>query len=109
MFSINDYPIHDVNERCILPTKKRLTHNINNNYQDIYGNTSQYNEIFNDLGIPIFVVKINASQVPEDDEINHQQHGVISDELFDQLFDKVEEKPKPKKQKTLKKRKKSKK
>jgi len=109
MFSINNYPIHDVNERCILPTKKRLTHNIKNNYQDIYGDTSQYNERFNDLGIPIFVVKINKSQLPEEDEINHEQHGVISDELFDQLFDKVEEKPKPKRKKTLKKRKKSKK
>ena len=59
MFPINNYPIHDVNERCILPTKKRLNHNIVNNYQDLYGDQSQYRERFNDLGIPIFVVQLN--------------------------------------------------
>jgi hypothetical protein len=109
MFSIRDYPIHDVNERCILPTKKRLTHNIKNNYQDIYGNDSHYRERFNDLGLPIFIVKMHHHDEPDDEEIHHGQDGVISDELFDQLFERVEVKPKPKKPKTLKKRKKSKK
>lgn len=105
MFSINNYPIHDVNERCILPTKKRLTDNMVNKYQELYGDTSQYNTRFNDLGIPIFIVKDVAINHIENSDNRHEQDGVISDELFDRLFDNVEIKSKKKKQTTRKKRK----
>lgn len=104
MFSIRDYPIHDVNERCILPTKKRLNHNINNNYTDLYGNAAHYRERFNDLGVPIFVVQMKYSS-EDNPEAHHSHDGVISDELFDQLLDRVEKKSKASKRKTLKKRK----
>ena len=104
MFEFRDYPIHNVNEHCILPTKKRFNHNINNNSTNLYGNTSHYRERFNDLGVPIFVVQIKSSS--DDDSVaHHGQDGVISDELFDELFGRVEKKSKATKRKTLKKRK----
>ena len=105
MFSINNYPIHDVNERCILPTKKRLTDNMVNNYQELYGDTGQYNTRFNDLGIPIFIVKDVAINHIENSDNRHEQDGVIGFELFDRLFDNVEIKSKQKKRATRKKRK----
>ena len=104
MFHINNYPIQEIDERCNLPTRKRLNQNITHNHQDLYGDTLHYKERFNDLGVPIFIVKLKDYDDTSDEQINIQQDGVISDELFDQLFDRVEIKPKSSSKKTKKKR-----
>ena len=97
MFTIQNDMIEDIDERCNIPIRKRLNRNIVHNHQDLYGDASQYKERFNDLGVPIFIVKIRENDnISDYNHMHVQEDGVISDELFDELFNKVEKKSKKK-------------
>ena len=97
MFTIQNDTIHDIDERCNIPIRKRVNRNLSHNHQDLYGDKSHYNERFNDLGVPGFIVITREND--NIDDYHHtdvQSQGVISDELFDELFNKVEKKSKKK-------------
>ena len=97
MFTIQNDMIHDIDERCNIPIRKRLNRKLVHNHQDLYGDASHYRERFNDLGIPGFIVITRDNDNTDDyHHSNLESQGVISDELFDELFNKVEKKSKKK-------------
>jgi len=104
MFKITEGPIHYMEKRCVVPAKKRMNRDMLERYDNVYANNEHYNERFNDLGVPMFIM--NTKTVPLEDEMMVQSHeGMISDEMFDELFERAIKKPNKKKSpKTLKKR-----
>ena len=104
MFKITEGPIHYMEKRCVVPAKKRMNRDMLERYDNVYANSEHYNERFNDLGVPMFIM--NTKTVPREDEMMVQSHeGMISDEMFDKLFERAIKKPNKKKSpKTLKKR-----
>ena len=109
MFTIQDAPIHCMGDRCVYPSKKLMNKkstqcSYEKNRQELYGNTEQQFSRFNELGVPMFVVKINdssndSSNDSYNDSLIHTQgnSSVISNELFDQLFERVSKHKKVKK------------
>jgi hypothetical protein len=100
MFTIQNDTIQDIDERCNIPMRKRVNRNLSHNHQDLYGDKSHYNDRFNDLGVPGFIVITRENDTISDEYMHTQQDGVISDELFDELFNKIEIKPKHSNKKT---------
>ena len=107
MFTIQDAPIHWMGDRCVYPSKKLMNKkttqcSYEQNRQELYGNTEQQFSRFNELGVPMFVVKIeNSSDDLSNESPIHTQgsSSVISNELFDQLFERVSKPKKVKKNK----------
>ena len=96
MITSNRYPTYCGGGKCIYPSRNAIqSANIidDNEYDynddEVYGtNTSKY-ERFRDLGIPMFVLRINPSSDSSqyDAEYNNQDNAsVISEEMFDILY-----------------------
>jgi len=111
MFTIQDAPIHWMGDRCVYPSKKLMNKkttqcSYEQNRQELYGNTEQQFSRFNELGVPMFVVKIENSSDDLSNDLSNESpihtqgsSSVISNELFDQLFERVSKPKKVKKNK----------
>jgi hypothetical protein len=111
MLHIREDPIHCIGDKCVYSSKKNIEHLPKlHNYNDLYGAEDYSKGRFKDLGIPFFVLKFseNLEEPVQEEKMQNQCDGVISEQLFEKLFDIIEKKPKTK-AKTQKKRKKEKK
>jgi len=101
MLAIQESPIQCMSDRCIYPSKKLIGkttphQSYGQNQRELYGTSEGQFSRFDDLGIPMFVVKIENSYEESSAPINTQSESVISDDMFDMLFDRVSECPRNK-------------
>ena len=97
MFEIKEEPVLCINDKCIYPSNNHIRHKnyTLENENDLYGSSHHYEQRFGDLGVPLFLLKIEDEN--SDDNNKEDKDIVIPENLFYFLLERVEKKSPKKK------------